>query len=150
MNAGAPTKGVTVRILLAVDGSQFSDAATQVLATQIRPEGAEVLLVHVIEGPAFFEQDAGVQDRHRRAEKIMSHAVQELRSAGFQEVLTRVVEGEPKVGILDVAAIWRPDCIVLGSHGRKGLEKFLLGSVAQSVAQHASCSVFIVRMPPAS
>jgi nucleotide-binding universal stress UspA family protein len=139
-----------VKILLAIDGSQFSDAATQLLATQIRPEGADVLLVHVIEGPAFFEQDAGVQERHQRAEKLMSHAVQALREAGFQEVLTRVVEGEPQDGILEVATAWRPSCIVLGSHGRKGLEKFLLGSVAQSVAQHASCSVFIVRMPPAS
>jgi nucleotide-binding universal stress UspA family protein len=143
-------EGVPVRILLAIDGSPFSDAAIHVLATQIRPEAAEVLLVHVIEGPAFFEQDAGVQERHRRAEKIVSHAAQEIRSAGFQEVLTRVVEGEPKVGILEVAAVWRPSCIVLGSHGRKGLEKLLLGSVAQSVAQHASCSVFIVRVPPAS
>lgn len=139
-----------MRILLAIDGSQFSDAATQFLATQVRPEAAEVMLVHVIEGPAFFEQDAGIQERHRRAEKLMSHALQDLHSAGFQEVHTQVVEGEPNVGILDVAAVWQPSCIVLGSHGPKGLEKFLLGSVAQSVAQHASCSVFIVRIPPAS
>ena len=139
-----------MKILLAIDGSQFSEAATRVVATQVRSQGAEVLLVHVIESPAFFEQDAGLQERHRRAQELMTDAVRVLRSAGFQEVNMRVVEGEPQTGILEVAAEWRPNCIVLGSHGRKGLEKLLLGSVAQSVAQRASCSVFIVRVPPAA
>jgi nucleotide-binding universal stress UspA family protein len=138
-----------VKIVLAVDGSQFSDAATQVLATQFRPDGSEVLLVHVIEGPAFFEQEAALQERRRRAEKLMAHTAETLQSAGFQNIHNRVVEGEPRMGILEVASEWRPDCIVLGSHGRKGLEKLLLGSVAQSVAQHAPCSVFIVRVPSA-
>jgi nucleotide-binding universal stress UspA family protein len=135
---------------LAVDGSQFSDAATQALATQLRPQGTEVLLVHVIEAPAFFEQDAALQERHRRAEKLMLHTTETLRTAGFQNIHTRVVEGEPRMGILEVASEWHPNCIVLGSHGRKGLEKLLLGSVAQSVAQHATCSVFIVRVAPAN
>jgi nucleotide-binding universal stress UspA family protein len=139
-----------VKILLAIDGSRFSDAAIHTLATQLRPQDKEVLLVHVIEGAAFFEQDAALQERHRRSEKLMLHATETLHSAGFQNVHTRVVEGEPRMGILEVASEWRPDCIMLGSHGRKGLEKLLLGSVAQSVAQHASCSVFIVRMPPAA
>jgi universal stress protein A len=136
-----------LKILLAVDGSCFSEAASRLLASHLRPQGGEVLVVHVIEGPAFFEQDAGLQERRRRAEDLMTDAVEVLRSAGFQKVDTRVVEGEPRASILAVAAEWRPDCLVLGSHGRKGLEKFLLGSVAQSVAQHASCSVIIVRMP---
>ena len=139
-----------MKILLAIDGSPFSDAATQVVATQLRPQGSEVLLVHVIEGPAFFEQDAALQERRRRAEKIMLHTTETLRAAGYQTIDTRVVEGEPRLGILEVAAEWRPSCIVLGSHGRKGLEKLLLGSVAQSVSQHATCSVFIVRVPPAA
>lgn len=139
-----------MKILLAIDGSQFSEAATQVLSTQIRSEGSEVLLVHVIEAPAFFEQDAARQERHRRAEKLTLHAADTLHAAGFRSVHTRVVEGEPRMGILEVASEWKPDCILLGSHGRRGLEKFLLGSVAQSVAQHASCSVFIVRVPSAA
>lgn len=139
-----------MRVLVAIDGSRFSEAATQVLATQIRPQGAEVLLVHVIEAPAFFEQDAGLQERHSRAENLIGDTVSVLRAAGFQEVKTRVVEGEPRTGILEVAAEWRPDCVIVGSHGRKGLDRFLLGSVAQSVAHHASCSVLIVRVPSSS
>ena len=139
-----------MRILLAIDGSQFSEAATQALVHQFRPQGSEVLLVHVIEGPMFFEQDARLQERRHHAEKITLEAAETLRAAGYQNVQTRVVEGEPRTGLLEVASGWRPDCIVLGSHGRKGLQKFLLGSVAQSVAQHAPCSVFIVRVPSAA
>jgi nucleotide-binding universal stress UspA family protein len=138
-----------VKILLAIDGSQFSEAATQVLATQFRPQGSEVLLVHVIEAPAFFEQDAALQERRHRAEKLLLHATETLRASGFEQIGTRVVDGEPRMGILEVASEWHADCIVIGSHGRKGLEKLFLGSVAQSVAQHASCSILIVRVPPA-
>ena len=75
-----------MKILLAIDGSQFSEAATQVLSAQLRPEGSEVLLVHVIEAAAFFEQDAGLQERQHRAEKFMTHAAETLHAAGFQKV----------------------------------------------------------------
>ena len=47
--------------------------------------------------------------------------------------------------IIDSAAEWRADLIVVGSHGRSGIPRFLLGSVAEFVARHAKCSVEIVR-----
>jgi nucleotide-binding universal stress UspA family protein len=49
--------------------------------------------------------------------------------------------------IVDRAAEWHADLIVLGSHGRHGLDRFLIGSVSEYVARHAPCSVEIVRMP---
>lgn len=64
---------------------------------------------------------------------------------GF-EVEIRVIEGEPRTGILRAAEQWQPNLIVLGSHGRKGLDRFLMGSVAESVALRSSCSVLIVRV----
>jgi len=85
-----------------------------------------------------------LQDALKQAEKSVAQAAQTLRAAGFT-VQTRVVEAEVRTGILDVATEWRADLIVLGSHGRRGLERFLLGSVAESVARHARCSVLIVR-----
>jgi nucleotide-binding universal stress UspA family protein len=139
-----------VKTLLAIDGSGYSEAATNVLTTRMRPEGSAVLVVHAIEGPAFFENDAALQERRNRAEQMMGQTLETLRAAGFQSVQSRVIEGEPRIAILDAAAEWGADCIVLGSHGRTGLEKLLLGSVAQSVAQHAKCSVFIVRNSPSA
>jgi nucleotide-binding universal stress UspA family protein len=53
--------------------------------------------------------------------------------------------GEPCGVILDTAKKWGADLIVLGSHGRRGLDRFLLGSVSEAVAIHAACSVQVVR-----
>lgn len=136
-----------MKILLAIDGSMFSEAAIRATTTRIRPEDTEVLLLHVIEPGAFFEQDASVDERSNAPRQWMKEAAQELETSGFKDVETRVIEAETRTGILSVAEEWQPDLIVLGSHGRKGLDRFLMGSVAESVARHASCSVLIVRVP---
>jgi nucleotide-binding universal stress UspA family protein len=60
-------------------------------------------------------------------------------------VTTEIRAGDARRVILDSAAEWHPDLIVLGSHGRHGLERLLLGSVSESVVRHASCSVSVVR-----
>ena len=70
-----------------------------------------------------------------------------LEMGPFSYVTTAVVLGFPKLVILDQAREWRADLIVVGSHGRKGLEHFLMGSVSEAVARHAACSVEIVRPP---
>lgn len=57
----------------------------------------------------------------------------------------QLIEGDPKSQILDVAKEWKADMIVVGSHGRTGLNRFLMGSVSQGVVNHAHCSVEVVR-----
>jgi nucleotide-binding universal stress UspA family protein len=146
-----------MKILLAVDGSEFSQEATQALVLQTRPEGAEVLVLRVLEPRIFSvppqmapgyapEQDEIIKEELRHAQESVNQASQALRSAGFS-VNTRIVEAEARNGILDIAAEWRADLIVLGSHGRRGVQRFLLGSIAEFVARHADCSVEIVRVP---
>ena len=146
-----------MKILLAVDGSEFSQAAAKALVSQMRPENVEVLVLRVVEPHIFSippqmapgyapEQDEIIKEELRHAQESVSQASQALRSAGFN-VNTRIVEAEARNGILDIAAEWHADLIVLGSHGRKGLQRFLLGSVAEFVARHADCSVEIVRVP---
>lgn len=148
-----------MKILLAVDGSKFSDAATQTLASQIRPQDAEVLVLEVVKpiiystppqmSPGYAPELAERRkERMARAEESVGRASQTLRGAGFK-VTTRVGEGEVRSGILDVAAEWGAGLIVLGSHGRTGLQRMLLGSVAEAVARHAACSVLIARIPSA-
>jgi nucleotide-binding universal stress UspA family protein len=58
-----------------------------------------------------------------------------------------VIEGEPREEILAMAEAWPADAIVVGSHGRKGLDRVLLGSVSDGVVRHAACSVMVVREP---
>jgi nucleotide-binding universal stress UspA family protein len=58
-----------------------------------------------------------------------------------------VLSGKPKEAILKDAENWVADLIVVGSHGRRGFKRFLLGSVSEEVAMNAHCSVVVVRGP---
>ena len=146
-----------MRILLATDGSKFSEAATLAVTSQFRSEGAEVLILQVVE-PLLFstppqmapgyapELASRLKDQLKQAKETVAGTAEILRKAGFK-VESRVIENETRTGILDTAGEWKANVIVLGSHGARGLRKFLLGSVAEFVARHARCSVLIVRTP---
>jgi nucleotide-binding universal stress UspA family protein len=90
------------------------------------------------------EMAARLQDQLKGARDSVARTAEALRTAGFN-ANSRVVENEIRTGILDTAGDWQADLIVVGSHGQKGLRKFLLGSVAEFVARHAACSILIVR-----
>jgi nucleotide-binding universal stress UspA family protein len=80
------------------------------------------------------------------AQALVAKTVELLRSKGLRA--TAIVElGHPTSRIVDAAEEWHADLIVVGSHGRRGLERFLLGSVSEVVARHAHCSVEIIRIP---
>jgi nucleotide-binding universal stress UspA family protein len=142
-----------MKVLLAVDDSKFSDAALQAVIAQIPPQGTEVRVLHVVEpitlssppqmSPSYTPE---LEIRVKEGHELVEREVQKLRGAGFNtygEVQTGDIRGK----ILDAAVDSRADLIVLGSHGRKGVQRFLLGSVAENVARHAPCSVQIVRIP---
>ncbi len=146
-----------MKILLAIDDSKFSEAATQALIRQTKPEGVEVCVIHVVETlllmPDFragtVEGIQAAEARFRkRGEELVARALDQLRAAGFN-AHSVVMEGDHRAEIIDYAAHWGADLIVLGSHGWKGLDRFLMGSVAEYVARHAKCSVEIIRIPRA-
>ena len=153
--AGVPpgTRQEVMKILLAIDDSKFSEAAANSLSGQFRPADTEVRIVYVVEpiilteppqmSPGYFPE---VETRVPPAQEVADRTAKNLSDAGFK-VTTSVTTGDPRGIILDEAAQWRPDLIVMGSHGRKGFERFFLGSVSEAVARHAPCSVQIVRIP---
>ena len=143
-----------MKILLAIDGSKYSDGTVQAL-TQFRREKTEVLILQIVEpriystppqmAPGYApELEEILKEQLKQARQTVDRAAATVKAAGFQ-VETRVLEAETRTGILDLAKEWHADLIVLGSHGRKGLQRFMLGSVAESVARSADCSVLIVR-----
>jgi nucleotide-binding universal stress UspA family protein len=95
-----------------------------------------------------FAAGATIDDVRQRlamgAEEITTRAADALKDAGVSTE-TAVREGDPRSAIVDEADEWGADLIVVGSHGRTGLKRWLLGSVAQAVVGHASCSVEVVR-----
>jgi nucleotide-binding universal stress UspA family protein len=142
-----------VRILLAIDESNYSEAAVERLLAQIAPEGNEVRVLTVLVPVAVSapQQMAvgyvpNLQEQYREAHALVDRAAQTLQSHGFR-AHTAVELGDIRETIIDQAARWNADLILVGSHGRKGLNRFLLGSVSEAVARHAPCSVEIVRLP---
>ena len=144
-----------MRILLAVDDSKFSEAATQALIAQARPNGTEVQLLHVVEpirrtylgaeGAYDIDWPALDEEHRKQGKALVERTAKALQAAGFK-VTTVVQEGDARSQILDAATKWPADLVIVGSHGRKGLNRFFLGSVSEAVARHASCSVEIVRL----
>src|ERR1019366_9142858 len=84
-------------------------------------------------------------EQRKLAEELLSRGTEKLRSAGFK-VTSSVEEGDARDAILNHSETWRADLIMVGSHGRTGLDRFLMGSVSEAVARHARCSVEIVRI----
>lgn len=144
-----------MKILLAVDDSKFSEAARQRVIAQSQLPNTEVRVLHVVE-PVHLTGELGAYipdidisavqaERLKKAEELIERIGQALRAAGLK-VSTALEEGDPKTKIIDHAEAWHADLIVVGSHGRKGLDRFLLGSISEAVARHARCSVEIVRL----
>jgi nucleotide-binding universal stress UspA family protein len=138
-----------MRLLLAIDDSNFSEAAVQAVIAHRQSKGTEVQVLNVVDLsipiPTLYAANFRLESL-KSGQGLVQRAGEALSKAGFK-VQTEVEEGDPKSKILEHAAGWKADLIVMGSHGRKGSERFLMGSVSEGVARHASCSVEIVRLP---
>jgi nucleotide-binding universal stress UspA family protein len=145
-----------MKILLAIDDSPFTEASIHTLISQFEPAKTEVRVINVVEpisvstppqmDPQYYPE---LKEQTKQAQVLVDRAAKKLQSVGFR-VDTVVEKGDARSAIVDAATAWKADLIVLGSHGRKGLSRFLLGSVSEAVARHAPCSVEIVRIPAAS
>jgi nucleotide-binding universal stress UspA family protein len=143
-----------MKVLVAIDDSKGSEAVIEAMITKFRLQDPEIRVLHVVEfvrnSPealewGFLVDLSKVFDaQHKKAEEFVKRVAGNIRESGL-EAGTCVREGDAKTQILEVAAEWKADLIVLGSHGRKGMDRFLLGSVSEGVARHAACSVLIVR-----
>jgi nucleotide-binding universal stress UspA family protein len=80
----------------------------------------------------------------KQAQETVSHATETIRKHGLNaEAVTR--SGDPRSQIVEEARTWRADLLLLGSHGRTGIARWLIGSVAEHVVRHAPCSVEVAR-----
>jgi nucleotide-binding universal stress UspA family protein len=143
-----------MKLLIAIDGSEFSQTALSSVIARPWNAGTEVKVLHVVEPPSLLiGREMGAYDPEfemvwkalrEQAKDLVEKAATKLSAAGFQ-VATELVEGDPKSQILDASKEWHADMIVLGSHGWSGLNRFLMGSVSEGVVRHAHCSVEIIR-----
>ena len=146
-----------MKILLAVDGSPFSDAVLNEVGRRPWPHNSQILVVTAFSATfasttELWELPPDYYDKiersvRMRADSVMETAVAELAAALGPEVEVKgkCVAGSPQRVILDEAEKWKADLIVVGSHGYPAWERLLLGSVSQAVVSHAKCSVEVVR-----
>lgn len=144
-----------LRILLATDGSECSNAAAQSIAQRPWAAGTEFRILSVVEPsapllrPPYFSHEMMEELRGKdmqRAQEAVASAEYILDGAGIKASSTVAVPAAtPKELILSEAAEWGAELIVVGSHGRRGVNRLLLGSVSEAVALHAQCSVEIIR-----
>jgi nucleotide-binding universal stress UspA family protein len=142
-----------MRILLATDGSDYSTAAARSIAERPWPSDSEVRMISVVEQivpaadpwyAAGAVAESVREDSAKKCGQAVSAAEGIIASAGLKTG-TVVLKGSPKRRILDEAKEWGAQLVVLGSHGRRGLTRYLLGSVSEAVAMHAHCSVEVIR-----
>lgn len=151
--AAAPIR----RILVPTDFSACAAAALDYAVALARPLGAEIHVCHCSTLPDYdvanqvspsmraaatgLVQQLGELFKHSREE--MAQVLDHHRGQGVT-LSDSYVEGYPDEGIVQRAREWGADLIVIGSHGRKGLSRALLGSVAEHVLRHAPCPVLVV------
>jgi nucleotide-binding universal stress UspA family protein len=150
-----------MNILLAIDDSQHSQAALDSILNRPWPDNSQFRVISVVE--PFHPEYAGwhtsyvpvaleaQQEIVQSARSVVETATKSLGDKfGQDNVQGEVLEGYIKDKILEIATVWPSDLIVVGSHGRRGITRFLLGSVSEAVVTHAPCSVEIVKLPEKS
>ena len=146
------------KILVAVDSTGLPPLVIDSLSAQMRPEETDVLLLEVVEplvtsvppemSPGYApEMAVRRNEAKKQAQTILDQGVALLRKGGFR-VSSRLVESEIKEGILSVASEWGAGLIVVTSHARQGVAKFLHRSVAEGIVHRAPCSVLVLKELP--
>ena len=151
---GNSGRGRGMRMLVATDGSEFSLAALCSVANRPWAAGS---IAKVISVPEFvLVTDSSYLQTHEvkdlgmsaieDAKMSVAAGVHALSKSGL-EVCSEIptVEGRPYRVILNEAETWHADMIVVGSHGRSGFDRVIMGSVSEAVALHAKCSVEVIR-----
>jgi nucleotide-binding universal stress UspA family protein len=136
------------RILIAIDGSKPSFKAARVGFDLAATLAAQVATVYAAEPPVSCSDELGIRPEEFEGEAVHDDeaVLRALRKAvhvppGAHHV---VHVGHPAETILHAARSWAADLLVLGSHGRSGLRRVLIGSVAETVVRRAPCPVLII------
>ena len=152
---GTPAaKAVAVHpIVFATDFSPASDPALRKAIEMARKEGAELIVAHVFEAPATMSHsgvaddiiEADLEDKIRKdVEKQLEPVLAQARAEGIR-VRGEILEGHAPKMLAELAEKNGAALLVLGTHGRTGLKKVLIGSIASKVIATAPCPVLTIR-----
>ena len=142
------------RILVPIDGSETSRRALQE-AIKLGDSAAQLRLVYVVEeiyshateGYDFIDYDALQKAARSTGERMLAQAAEKVQQSGKRaEVALIETNGQRIASVIEAEAKrWQADLIVIGTHGRSGLSRLLMGSVAEGVVRLASVPVLLIR-----
>ncbi len=145
------TEQLYKKILLTTDGSKYSEKAEVHALLAAKASGAEIIALSVVENtfslglPA---DDTIIQINQllkAESEKNLKKVEELKEKSGFDvEISLKVAEGNPAQVILETIGDEDIDLVVIGSSGKTGLDRFIMGSVAEKVVKSAKCSVLVV------
>lgn len=137
------------RVLLPTDGSETADQAIEQAIDIAKKYDAALHALYVVDvtEPVLnvCGSDASFDRLEENGENVVDDVVERATQASFSSVNSSVEQGEPAETILDYVEANDIDLVVMGTHGRSGLDRHLLGSVAEKVVRHAAASVLTVR-----
>ena len=136
-------------IVVGFDGSESGRAALMESAKRVGKHGGEIILVNAV---YFDEEEFGIRPeqldkRFQAARKACQEAKSMVSSEFGVDMETIVCQGEPHEALIDTARERGADLIALGTHGRKGLGRLIMGSVTASVIAEAPCDVMVANKP---
>lgn len=133
-------------ILHPTDFSPHSDYAFRLACSLARDYGAKLVLLHVAQPPmAFAGEGVLIQPPEFDPEPLREQLQQMKPMDPMIRTEHRLVQGDPIPEILEIAEESKVDLIVLGTHGRSGLGRLLMGSVAEQIVRQATCPVLTVK-----
>ncbi|WP_227379781.1 universal stress protein [Haladaptatus halobius] len=137
------------RILLPTDGSETADRAVEEAIDAAKKYDAAFHALYVVDQTApvlnVRGSDASLDRLEAEGEEVVDETIERADQAAVASVTGSVRRGEPAQTILDYIDTHDIDLVVMGTHGRSGLDRHLLGSVAEKVVRHSDTSVLMVR-----
>lgn len=137
-------------VVVAIDGSDASKKAFLKAIDIVKRNYALLVIAHVVNfrAYAFAESfDSNISEQTEAyAEYLLDTYVSEAKAAGIQNISRCLEYGSPKVKIArDIAMAYQADLIICGATGMNTIERFLIGSVSESITRYATCDVLVVR-----
>lgn len=144
-----------MRVLIALDELNCANEVINFVTEHNWEDNSEFSLINVVAPitldmplasyPTFLESISQAAQEEGRF--ILKTAAKKLQDKHCLNVHTELMIGHPSQVIVSHAKEWKADLIIMGSHGRKGVEKFFYGSVSEDISGAAPCSVLVLRLP---